>query len=78
MGAAVQGGKKRMAIPISKSRDNNFALNVELQFYKMSCLLRIYVYKELQYVSVGQLEVKIHIKMYFQPDPNFYIFVAKF
>ena len=28
--------------------------------------------------GLGQLELKIHIKMYLQSDPNIYIFVTKF
>ena len=45
-----------------------------LQFYQMSCLSWIYLSKEVYYVSIDQLEVKLDIKMCFQFDPNFYIF----
>ena len=45
-----------------------------LQFNIMSCLLWIHLSKEVQYISIDQLELKLHIKMCFQSDPNFYVF----
>ena len=45
-----------------------------LQFDLMSCLLSIYLSKEAQYISIDQLELKLHIKMCFQSDPNIYVF----
>ena len=44
----------------------------------MSCLLRIYLSKEVQYISVDQSELNLQAKMCFLSDPNFYIFVIKF
>ena len=45
-----------------------------LQFNLMSCLSWKYLSKEVQYISIDQLELKLHIKMCFQSDPNFYVF----
>ena len=42
-----------------------------LQFNLMSCLSWNYLSKEAQYISIDQLELKLHIKMCFQSDPNF-------
>ena len=32
--------------------------------------------KEVEYISVAELELKIHIKMHFQSNPNFCVFVT--
>ena len=45
-----------------------------LQFSLMSCLLWIHLSKEVQYISIDQLELKLLVKMCFQSDPNFYVF----
>ena len=45
-----------------------------LQFNLISCSLGIYLSNEVQYISMDQLELKLHIKMCFQSDPNFYVF----
>ena len=67
----VQGDKKRMDNPIFKSSDYNFTLITSIWF------IMNYFDKEVQYVSEDQLKLKINIKMYFQSDPNCYIFHKK-
>ena len=44
----------------------------------MSCLICIYLSKEVQYISVDQSKLNVHGKICFLSDPNFYIFVTKF
>ena len=55
-------------------RSSNYIFAQIAQFNLMSCLLWIYLSKEVQYVSIDQLELKLHIKMCLQSDPNFYVF----
>ena len=45
-----------------------------LQLHLMSCLLWIYLSKEVQYIPLDPLELNLHIKMRFQSDHNFYVF----
>ena len=67
---------KKEWTPVSLYLATTFFLKL-LQFTKMSCLSLIYLQNEVQYFSVGQLKLKIHIKMCFQSNPNFYVFVTK-
>ena len=68
----VQGESKRMA-PLVLGLVTTVLLWL-LQFDEMSCLLQNYLSKEVQCISIDQLELKLHIKMCFQSDPNFYVF----
>ena len=59
--------------PLGKGLVTTFLLRL-LWFDLMSCLLWIHLSKEVQYISTDQLELQLLIKMFFQSDPNFYVF----
>ena len=49
---------------------NTFLLRL-LQFNWMSCLLWIYLSKEVEFISIDQSELKLHIKIVFSQIPTF-------
>ena len=68
----VQGESKRMAPPSFRSSDYSLALIASIQLNEL--FITNLSSNEVQCVSIEQLELKVHNKMCFQSDPNFYVF----